>query len=219
MNLSAEQVAEFLTQHPDFFEAHIALLTDVAIPHPHGGRAISIGERQVLALREKNRLIETKLSELLQFGEENDSLSEKIHCFACALIGAKSLDDALETVYTQMRDNLFVPHALVRLWHPSLPPGSRPEAEETNREVRDFVAAMKTPYCGNHAVYETNRWFGEAAPHLKSFAMVALRDGETFGVLLLASEDAQRFYPEMGTLYLTRIGELVGAAVRGQISG
>jgi uncharacterized protein len=215
MDLSPEQIAEYLLHNPDFFEEHITLLTDVAIPHPHGGRTVSISERQVLALREKNRILETKLSELLQFGEENDALSEKIHRLACALIAAKTLDDVLRTIDRQMRDNFFVPHALVRLWHPSsLSASGRPEAEETTREVRDFVAAMKAPYCGYHAVYETNRWFGDAAPHLKSFAMVALRGEQTFGVLLMASEDAQRFYPGVGTLYLTRIGELVGAAVQ-----
>jgi uncharacterized protein YigA (DUF484 family) len=50
---------------------------------------------------------------------------------------------------------------------------------------------------------------------LKSFAYVPLRgqDG-LLGVLAMASEDAQRFYPEMGTLYLARIGELVAAALR-----
>lgn len=219
MSLSPEHIAEYLKNHPDFFEENITLLTDIAIPHPHGGRAISIGERQVLALREKNRIIETKLSELLRFGEENDALSEKIHRFACALIGTRTLNDVLGTVDAQMNDTFFVPHALVRLWHPALPTDGRPETEETNREVRDFVAAMKAPYCGAHAVYETNRWFGEAAPHLKSFAMVKLNGEQTFGVLLLASEDAQRFYPEMGTLYLARIGELIGAAVDGRISG
>ena len=40
-----------------------------------------------------------------------------------------------------------------------------------------------------------------------------LRDGDAFGLLALASEDAQRFYPEMGTLYLKRLGELVAAAI------
>jgi uncharacterized protein YigA (DUF484 family) len=214
MNLDPTQIAEYLKKHPDFFESNITLLTDVEIPHPHGGgHAISISERQVLALREKNRLIETKLAELIQFGEENDAIAEKIHRFACALIGCRSLDDVLATVYTHMQENFAVPHALIRLWHPSLPIGARAETADTAIEVCGFVAAMKIPYCGNHAIYETNRWFGEAAPHLKSFAMVGLSGEQTFGALLLASEDAQRFYPEMGTLYLTRIGELISAAV------
>jgi len=81
-------------------------------------------------------------------------------------------------------------------------------------EMREFVAQMTAPYCGNHAVYESQAWFGEAAPHLKSFALVPLRRaGHELGVLALASEDAQRFYPEMGTLYLTRIGDLLACAL------
>jgi uncharacterized protein YigA (DUF484 family) len=32
-------------------------------------------------------------------------------------------------------------------------------------------------------------------------------------MLALASEDIARFYPEMGTLYLKRIGEMVSAAL------
>ena len=76
--------------------------------------------------------------------------------------------------------------------------------------MRQFVEQMGAPYCGQHAVYESQSWFGEAAPHLKSFALASLaRDGLVFGVVAMASEDAKRFYPEMGTLYLTRIGELV----------
>jgi len=80
--------------------------------------------------------------------------------------------------------------------------------------MREFFEKMQAPYCGGHAVYENQAWFGEAAPHLKSFALVRLeRDGLTFGVVALASEDPQRFYPEMGTLYLARIGELMSHAL------
>ena len=43
--------------------------------------------------------------------------------------------------------------------------------------------------------------------------MALKNDGVPFGILVLASEDPQRFYPEMGTLYLARIGELVAAAL------
>jgi uncharacterized protein YigA (DUF484 family) len=55
--------------------------------------------------------------------------------------------------------------------------------------------------------------FGEAAPHLRSFSYVPLRDEEVFGLLALASEDPQRFYPDMGTLYLKRIGELIATSL------
>jgi len=218
MTLDATQIAEYLKKNPDFFENNIALLTDVALPHPHGGQAVSISERQVLALREKNRLIETKLAELIQFGEENDAISEKIHRLSCALIACRSIDDVLATVTSHMQETFVVPHALIRLWHPSLISAAPSEATlETTTEVRDFVEAMKIPYCGHHPVYETNRWFGEMAPHLKSFAMARLTGDETLGVLLLASEDGQRFYPEMGTLYLTRIAELISAAIKAQV--
>jgi uncharacterized protein YigA (DUF484 family) len=60
---------------------------------------------------------------------------------------------------------------------------------------------------------------GEAAQHLRSFSYVPLRDGEVFGLLALASEDPQRFYPDMGTLYLKRIGELIATALSSRIAG
>jgi uncharacterized protein YigA (DUF484 family) len=43
---------------------------------------------------------------------------------------------------------------------------------------------------------------------------VRLTAGDAAGLLVLASEDAQRFYPEMGTLYLKRIGELLSATLQ-----
>jgi len=61
---------------------------------------------------------------------------------------------------------------------------------------------------------DTAAFFGEAAALLKSYAYIPLRDRDTFGLLALASEDAQRFYPEMGTLYLTRIGEIIAACMQ-----
>ncbi len=212
--LTPDQVADFLRQNPGFFEQNVELLVNLQIPHPHGGRAVSIGERQLVAVREKTRLLEDKLRELIGFGEENDALSDKVHRLACRLLDASGLDEALDTAYLDLLDHFSVPHVAVRLWGVA---ESDPEAKEfatVAAEMREFVARLPAPYCGNHAVYESQAWFGDAAPHLKSFALVALRHGEhAFGVLALASEDAQRFYPEMGTLYLQRIGELVASAL------
>jgi uncharacterized protein YigA (DUF484 family) len=214
MALNADQVAEFLRQNPGFFENHVDILMNLQIPHPHGGRAVSISERQLIAVREKSKLLEDKLRELIEFGEENDALSEKVHRLACRLIDAPSLDATLDTLYLDFLDHFAVPHVAVRLWNVAEDNPETREFAPVAAELRQFVERMTSAYCGPHAVYESQSWFGEAAPHLKSFAMVPLRnDGVGFGVVALASEDPKRFYPEMGTLYLARIADLVSHAL------
>jgi hypothetical protein len=214
MALTAEQVAEFLKQNPGFFETHVDVLVGLQVPHPHGGRAVSIGERQLVAVREKSRLLEDKLRELIAFGEDNDAVGEKVHRLSCRLIDAPSLDAVLDTLYLDLLDHFAVPHVAVRLWGVAEENPDTREFGPVGAEVREFVEKMSAPYCGHHAVYESQSWFGEAAPHLKSFALVALRRDEAgFGVVALASEDPKRFYPEMGTLYLARIGDLVSHAL------
>jgi uncharacterized protein len=211
---TADEVAEFLRQNPGFFENHVDILMTLQIPHPHGGRAVSIGERQLVAVREKAKMLEDKLRELIHFGEENDAVGEKVHRLACRLIDAPSLDAALDTLYLDLLDHFAVPHVAVRLWNVAEENPDTKEFGAVAAEMREFVQKMATPYCGNHPVYENHAWFGEAAPHLKSFALVALRhDGMEFGVVALASEDPKRFYAEMGTLYLARMGELLSHAL------
>ena len=83
--MTSDDVAQYLRLNPGFFTEHAELLENIQVPHPHGGRAIPLSDRQVLALREKNRTLETKLAELIQFGEENDAISEKVHRVACDL--------------------------------------------------------------------------------------------------------------------------------------
>src|SRR5215213_4734560 len=191
---TSEQVAEFLRQNPGFFENHVDILMTLQIPHPHGGRAVSIGERQLVAVREKAKLLEDKLRELIQFGEENDAVGEKVHRLSCRLIEAPSLDAALDTLYLDLLDHFAVPHVAVRLWNVAEENPDTKEFAAVETELRQFVEQMSAPYCGHHAVYESQAWFGEAAPHLKSFALVPLkRDGLGFGVVALGSEDPKRF--------------------------
>lgn len=213
MLLNGEQIASWLRSNPGFFEDYAPLLADINLPHPHGGRTISISERQVMTLREKNKLLEQKLAELIQFGEENDSISEKVHRLALSLIAAPNLETALESIYTHLREHFSVPHGEIRIWGARGAEMVRREFGTVMAEIQQFTEAMTAPYCGQHAVYEVNHWFGEAGLHLKSYALVPLKTDCTIGLLALGSEDSQRFYPEMGTLFLNRIGELVTAGL------
>ena len=203
----------YLKQHPEFFEENADFLATVFTPHPHGGRAISISERQILTLREKGKQLEGKLRELIEFGEENDAISEKLHRLTLAMVGARDAETVIEALYFNLREDFAVPHTVLRLWaqgeHPQMP-----EFDAASAESHDFAESLDHPYCSAHAMVDTAGWFGEQAPLLRSFAYVALKNDHAFGLLAMASEDAQRFYPEMGTLYLKRLGELVAAALQ-----
>jgi uncharacterized protein len=216
--LNAEQVAEFLRAEPDFFERHVELLLNINVAHPHGGRTVSIPERQLIATREKVRLLEGKLAELIQFGEENDALSDKIHALSLRMIDCTAFDQLIDTLYLDLLDNFHVPHVALRFWDVAPPEAPTPEFQSVSSELMQFVAAMKTPYCGSHPVYETNLWFGEHAPHLKSYALVPLKTDRAFGLLLMASENAERFYADMGTMFLTRIGDVLAHCLARQLT-
>ena len=209
--LKADDVARWLRENPVFFEDHAELLTEIEVPNPHGGQAIPLSDRQVVSLREKSKALEAKLAELIQFGEENDVISEKVHRLAVAMLSARTLTTVLHELYYNLREDFAIPHAGLRLWRGM---GDLPEFGAASDELRDFAAGLEAPFCGPNANFEAAGWFGDATPHIRSVAFIPLRElDETFGMLALGAEDSLRFYPEMGTLYLKRIGEMVSAAL------
>jgi len=215
MDMQPEHIAEFLTRHPNFFNDFPTLLADLHIPHPHGTHAVSMSERQLIALRDKVRMLENKLAELIQFGEENDGISDKLHALTLALLAAHTPQETVAALALHLREGFAVPHHALRAWN--LPADSVPGlSDPVPQAARDSVAAMTQPVCGALAVSEASDWFGEVSPHLRAFACIPLRPAPAaapVGLLVLASEEARRFYPGMGTLYLERLGQLVGAAL------
>jgi len=206
-----QDVAQYLKTHPQFFDRNPELLEAIYVPHPYGGRAISLAERQVVTLREKTKALEAKLGELIQFGEENDAISEKVHRLAVALAGAKDFRALVQALYFHLRDDFAVPHVALRIWERSVQTDG-PETEALSETQRHAVFTLGGPQCGPAAASPFVALFGEAAPHVRSLALVPLGSTRIIGVLALGAEDPQRFFPEMGTLYLRRIGELCAAA-------
>jgi hypothetical protein len=214
--MTAEEVAQFFRTHPQFFDQHPELLESIYVPHPYGGRAIPLSERQILSLRDKVKLLEAKLGELLKFGEDNDVISEKVHRLAAGLLGARDFAAAAQALQFHLREDFSVPHVALRIWGRALPAGV-PEAAPVDDELRARVEAMGAPLCGPAAGSPFLPWFGDAEEHVRSLALVPLGQTRAVGLLALGSEDAQRFYSEMGTLYLRRIGELTAAALAARL--
>lgn len=210
--MQTEDVARYLAGHPEFFDQHPHLLTDVRVSHPFEGRTVSIAERQILNLREKHKLLETKLAELIEFGEENDAIAEKMHHLSRALMSARELPTLLQALKLNLHDNFGIPHAVLRIWDGD---SAAPLAEfsAVSEAIKNWAEQTSAPQCGALPMNEMADWFGGAS-HPRSFAAVPLKADRSMGVLVMASEDVQRFYPQMGTLYLQRLGELLAAALQ-----
>ena len=214
--MNAEEFAQFLRTHPQFFDQHPELLESISVPHPYGGRAIALAERQTITLREKVKLLEGKLGELIQFGEENDAISEKVHRLAVALVGARDFPQLTRALYLHLGEDFAVPHLALRVWGKSVPVDFV-ESNAVTQAQREHADPMGAPQCAAIADNPYLEWFGEAAAHLRSMALVPLGQPAVFGLLVLGSEDPERFFPEMGTIYLRRIGELCAAAVAARL--
>lgn len=214
--MNAEDVAQFLRTHPQFFDQHPALLESILVPHPHGGRAIPLTERQILGMREKVKALEGRLGELIRFAEENEAIGEKVHRLGLALIGARDFASSVYALHLHLREDFSVPHIALRVWGKNLPEGAA-EAEPVDAELRDRVESMGAPQCGPAAGNPFVAWFRDAQEHVRSAALVPLGQTRAFGLLALGSEDPQRFYAEMGTLYLRRIGELAAGTLASRL--
>ncbi len=215
--MNASDVIQFLQAHPAFFDDNSTLLTDLTVTHPHNGQAISLTERQLIALRERIAQLENKFAELLEFGEENDAIGEKVHRLTVALLEAEDFESIRQSIYTHLREDFAVPHVAFRIWN-SVLSRSGPEFLPVGEDVRFFTGDLAQPYCGVLTLREISNWFGAAGRLIRSVALVPLRrDEKTFGLLAMGSEDPERFYPAMGTLYVTRIGEMVSASLVRQL--
>ena len=211
--MNAADVARYLQQNPDFLADHGELFTQITVPHPHGGQAISLAERQLHALRDKIRQLEGKLAELIRFGEENDEIGDKMHRLCLALLEAGDYATLRGLLLHSLREDFAVPHVALRVWADGMARAGEDFAP-VPEALRQFVGGLRRPYCGAPLELDILAWFGETGPHIRSVALVPLcRAGQAFGLLALGSEEAARFYPEMGTLYLGRLGELLAAAV------
>ncbi len=210
--MDAKDVAQFLKTNPQFFDQHPQLLESIYVPHPHGGRAIPLTERQIVSLREKVRLLEGKLGEFVRFGEDNDAIGEKVHRLSLALLSAKDFAGTAHALYFHLREDFAVPHVALRVWGKTLLDGTV-EGSPVEAELRDKAEGMGAPVCGPAAGNAFLPWFREAGEHIRSVALVPLGQTKTMGLLALGSEDPQRFFAEMGSLYLRRIGELTAGAL------
>ena len=213
--ITESDIADYLVHTPGFFERHAELLAAVQLTSPHGQRAVSLQDRQMEMLREKIRGLEHRLIEMIRFGQENTTIADKLHAWTLAMMQTADPAALPGVLVRELTDRFLIPQGGVRLWGAAADHAAEPFAQPVTDDVKSFTASLTQPYCGINSGFEAAQWLDEPTAAL-SIAMIPLRtgaNGPVFGLLVLASPDPTRYTADMGTDFLTRIGELAGAGL------
>ena len=207
--LDSEQVAAYLRRHPEFFVDHEELITELRIPH-QPGEAVSLVERQVKLLRERNIEMRHRLSQLMDVARDNDRLFDKTRRLVLDLLDAGSLEEVVGVVEDSLRHEFQVPFVGLILFSDSnLPVGRSVSSSEAHQQIGGLLSGGKT-ICGVLRPHELEFLFGkEDATQVGSAAVVSLTHQGLHGVLAIGSADPQHYKSSLGTLFLVYIAEVL----------
>lgn len=209
-------VRDYLLQHPEFFEQHPAVLRDLDIKH-ESGKAISLIERQIQLLREKNTSLEKKILHLAQIAEDNEILEEQLHRIARRLIEIDHnkniipiINDLLSNEFPSLQIRLGLYAVASRYTLPA-----EYNISEADLEYA-FYRQIILENCRDCIFVRGKGLTGLFPRHIdvKSGVAMPLRSNKNFGVLLLGSSNESRFYEGMGTLFLEYLADLLGRKLK-----
>jgi uncharacterized protein YigA (DUF484 family) len=219
--LSEDAVCNYLAAHSDFFERNSRLLANLSLPHEAGG-TVSLVERQVSMLRQKEIKLERQLKDLIEVARDNDVLGAKIHELSLHLMSASDLNSTIAVVEEAMRSGFDADHAVLVLF-------GDPDAfndidcgrffRAVHREdetLHPFATFLKGrgPRCGQIRDTQRDFLFQGVADDIGSAALVPLGKKAEIGFLAVGSTDADRFHPGMSIDFLSRVGDLVSSALK-----
>jgi uncharacterized protein YigA (DUF484 family) len=219
--LSEQAVHDYLAAHPDFFERHSTLLSSLNLPHASGG-AVSLVERQVSVLRQKELKLERQLRELLDVARENDMLGAKIHELTLHLLAADDLGKTVTAIEEALRAGFKADQAVLVLF-------GDPDAfgdinggrffrvvQRDDEALQPFSTFLEgtSARCGRMRDSQRDFLFHQDANEIGSAALVPLGAGAEIGFLAVGSTDSDRFHPGMSIDFLTRLGDLVAGSLR-----
>lgn len=224
--ITEDDIAQYLANTPEFFERHAPLLTSIVLTSQHGQRAVSLIERQAEMLRDKIKGLELRIIDMIRNGQDNVAIADRLHRWTLAVMRAAGTPAALpEVLLAELRHQFMIPQASLRLWGVAPEHEAAEFAASVSADVRSFASSLSQPYCGVNSGFEAARWLGlsESGGTATSLALIPLHqpgihDDKPFGLLVLGSPDPTRYTAEMGTDFLTRVGEIASAGLAGLLA-
>ncbi|MDP2228405.1 MAG: DUF484 family protein [Moraxellaceae bacterium] len=217
--LTAEQVVAYLKANPDFFVGHERLLADITVPH-ETGKAVSLVERQVGVLRERNVELRERLSRLLDVARDNDMLFDKMRGLILALLETQSVPAVAAALETELRARFGSEAVSLLLFDVAVPTGAAQSValQDAQEKIPSLVKGQRA-IAGQLRHDELLFLFGHEGESVKSCAVVPVYLGRPLGLLAIGSTDQAHFKSSMDTLFISFVGEVLARVLQPMLGG
>ncbi len=212
--LDDEQVADFLRSDPAFFERNPHLLALLEVPHDGPEGAISLIERQVAVLRNREKVTSQELAQLVDIARRNEQIADRLHMLAIRFMECANMDEFLDELIYGLRNSFGISAVKILIPDPDHA-GDRPELVKPDDnllgELRDVLLNRQPAICFNDLMeFDLEPLFGESHDIVRSFTILPI--GSAYGgVLVLGSTDANEYSPDAGTRFLEKLSKYAGA--------
>ncbi len=208
------EMMRYLRDHPAFFETHQDVLAGMVLTH-ESGPAVSLIERQVQILREQKEEQKRKLQSLISTAHNNEKLNNNVNALILELLDADSLDEVLKVIEQRIRADFEADAIVVKLLasgndvlkeHEELTAWQQPALV-----IGEKVMTARQPVCGSFNSEQMQALFDDA--DIQSAGIVPLAKDKNskncYGIIAIGSYDPQRFRADMGTLFLSLLGQVL----------
>jgi uncharacterized protein YigA (DUF484 family) len=219
VELSEREVADYLHRHPDFFSRHEELLLQMQLPHPQTGQAVSLVERQVGALREQKQQLREQLRQLTLAARTNEQLMGRFQQMILSLIDSDSLDSAVSYIREALREDFHADAVELLLFDRS---GQANSIASDDVRLKPFSGILEGRHtvCGHLRPEQLELLFGKEGADIASAVVIPLceeDDRPCLGLLGIGSIDANRYHPQMGTMFVSHLGAVMNRIFRAHL--
>lgn len=210
----SREVAEYLKAHPDFFVEHADMLADAlaAMNLPESSDASPaherIHERQVQALRERHDRQQQRLDVLMDTARSNQDLMLELHQIAVTLLHSEEADAQDPVAVGELVKSRFAIDAVAVF----LAANKKDIPAQVDYALLSQRVAHLGSVCDDRVSSKLGAALFSEGGEINSCAFVPIvHRREAYGVMVLGAADRERFQPDMGVLFLDRLGQLLGA--------
>ena len=208
---SEEMVRKYLQENPEFLDNNPDILEILEVSH-NSGKAVSLVERQVGVMRDRNKAMSARVDQMAALAKENSVLFEKTNRLVLSLIQAEDLSSLVQALYQSLSNDFGTEFYSLTLINDTKTKLDTVANIVTRKQAHNEISALLSTQgavCGVIRDQEVSFLFGSSGSDIGSVVTVPLGSEDILGVLALGNRDAKFYSRDTGTLFITYIGELL----------